>query len=707
MRPTCIPRRTPAATVAFAALALALSAPDGRADPWVPQEGPFGGAVVALDRIGSGAVYAMRNDAIFRTTDDGASWTDVASSAGFTFLALDVTESGAIWAGTSSRGVAWSLNGGLTWTNDQIETNTHTGLGASILTLAVDPLGRILAGPYRSVNQGASFVRMSVSPHCYAIEASGHALAGTNDGVFRSTDGGASWIPRNAGMAGQRVEALAVDGATILAGTGSGDVWRSGDAGATWTPDVSGLPGEAIRALEFLPGAVLASTRGSTLYRSTDGGATFAPAGSPEVVNDVLADGADLWIGSAGFGVLRSSDAGATMASAAAAAMNAPGLSDLAADGTGALYLSSSSSGVFRSTNGGASWGRASDGLGSLSVLRLAAAEPGRVWAAAWDGVHTTTDGGDSWSLAGFGGRRAFEVVPLAGGTVLAVVNDDLGRPCIQRSTDAGTSWTQVYVSDLDIRLEAAAVASDGSVLVAGMSFFGGTLVRSTDAGASWTGIVSGMAGVGALAAAPGGLVWAAAHDNVLHRSTDHGASWTALPAGGWPTGTVGSLASLAHRDGALHLVGTGQVYRSLDAGDSWEPFDDGLGEPAGVTFVAAAHGALFAGTYRSGLYRHSGSTGTPEVAAGAAPRFAAAPNPFRADTRLSWVLPSAADVRLRVHDVRGRLVADLSPGPRPAGAGAIAWDGTVAGRPVPPGTYFVRWEAGGRREVAKLVRVR
>src|SRR5262245_3670787 len=63
----------------------------------------------------------------------------------------------------------------------------------------------------------------------------GHAatLAGT---VFKSTDGGASWVPANSGLPDHFIRALAIDPrtpSTIYAGT-SGGVFKSVNGGGNW-----------------------------------------------------------------------------------------------------------------------------------------------------------------------------------------------------------------------------------------------------------------------------------------------------------------------------------------------------------------------------------------------------------------------------------------------------------------------------------------
>lgn len=76
----------------------------------------------------------------------------------------------------------------------------------------------------------------------------------------------------------------------------------------------------------------------------------------------------------------------------------------------------------------------------------------------------------------------------------------------------------------------------------------------------------------------------------------------------------------------------------------------------------------------------------------------APAPNPFNPATEIVYSLDAASHVRLRVHDLRGRVVATLAEGPREAGRHAATWRGrTDAGDRLAAGTYVVRLESGGR----------
>ncbi|MFH2052546.1 MAG: FlgD immunoglobulin-like domain containing protein [bacterium] len=87
---------------------------------------------------------------------------------------------------------------------------------------------------------------------------------------------------------------------------------------------------------------------------------------------------------------------------------------------------------------------------------------------------------------------------------------------------------------------------------------------------------------------------------------------------------------------------------------------------------------------------------------------YPAAPNPFNPTTTLSFAVPSAGPVRLRIYDVAGRLIRTLVDDVRPAGRYQEVWDGRSAeGRPVASGIYLYRLQAGGISMCRRMVILR
>ena len=115
---------------------------------------------------------------------------------------------------------------------------------------------------------------------CVAIDPSAPAVvfAGTtNDGVYRTLDGGQNWQRRNNGLlADTIVRIVMVPGSTTVYAASPGDaddgrnpgVYRSDDRGDSWTPMLDGLAPQAVTALLLEPGT-------SLLWAGTAGGGVF------------------------------------------------------------------------------------------------------------------------------------------------------------------------------------------------------------------------------------------------------------------------------------------------------------------------------------------------------------------------------------------------------------------------------------------------
>ncbi len=185
--------------------------------------------------------------------------------------------------------------------------------GYSDPCLAVDPAApnTLYAGTeygvHKSSDGGASWQSASEGLHDYCPEgcvlcpvvtalvidptAPNVLYAGVAElGVFKSTDGGTTWQPANSGIGNPGVSSLAIDSntpSTLYAGTHGGGVYKSTDSGETWQPANEGLPvGVHNSALALVidplkPGTVYAATN-KGVYKSTEGGASWQP------VNDGL-----------------------------------------------------------------------------------------------------------------------------------------------------------------------------------------------------------------------------------------------------------------------------------------------------------------------------------------------------------------------------------------------------------------------------------
>ena len=103
--------------------------------------------------------------------------------------------------------------------------------------------------------------------------------------------------------------------------------------------------------------------------------------------------------------------------------------------------------------------------------------------------------------------------------------------------------------------------------------------------------------------------------------------------------------------------------------------------------------------------YRVPGQLDAGPISAGADLALSAAPNPTSDATVFTLTIPRGAAWRLEVVDAAGRRMHTATG----TGSGVperVAWDGRAAGGPAPPGAYWARLDAAGRRVGTLLVRL-
>ncbi len=302
------------------------------------------------------------------------------------------------------------------------------------LLLAIAGVGALLAAAPGSGQQGSIVTSLTL-------------FAGTAEGLWRSTDWAGSWHRVEGRISGARLDGLGAARAIMPVENqvwlgGDGGIYLSEDFGETWAP-VSVTPGIRALLLSRWPRAdptVFAGT-GSGLLRSRDAGRTFeATALSGTAIHRLEWPGPALAV-ACDRGVLITKDEGAAFA--------APG-AGLPAGPANALVLSSyfsmdpvlfaapASGGVYRSSDGGATW--AASGLAGQVVGDLVWLGP-FLYAAAEHGFYRSPDAGASWTrLAASPGRPSRLMFPLAPAAGLeAFLATDRG---LFRTMDAGEHWS-------------------------------------------------------------------------------------------------------------------------------------------------------------------------------------------------------------------------------------------------------------------------
>lgn len=272
------------------------------------------------------------------------------------------------------------------------------------------------------------------------------------------------------------------------------------------------------------------------------------------------------------------------------------------------FYFGAVAGGVWKTTDGGATWRSLTDDtlISSVGAIAIAPSNPNIIYVGTGeaaprgditygDGVYKSVDAGKTWTFLGLADSRqigALIVDPKDPDIVLVAALGHAFGPNVERgvfrTTDGGRSWTKVLYKDAETgAIDVSFDPHDSQVVYAAL-----WQARRQP----WN-FSSGGPGSG------------------LYRSTDGGVTWTHLSGNGLPAGILGRIhVSVSGADSkrvyAMIEAAQGGLYRSDDAGVHWQRInDDGrlsqrawyfstiLADPKSADTVYAENTGLFRST--------------------------------------------------------------------------------------------------------------
>jgi photosystem II stability/assembly factor-like uncharacterized protein len=505
-----------------------------------------------------------------------------------------------------------------------------------------------------------SIADVVVSPK-FATDHTAYAISRTL--LLRSTNGGSSWSKLSVGVDPKGpLVALGIsaqDPDTVYtAGYGGSGVYRSGDGGSTWSNVSGNVRNRSITTLAVSPwtDALVFATgpKGSPTWVTSTGGGTWRQIGRLQQTTAIaFADDVDglVLTGDELGAVHMSKDRGATWSDLAFESGTGGAIRSIvvsprfSSDHT--FFVATNSAGVYRTTDGGSSFTRVSDGLSDPKTISLAIspsfATDKTLWVSTYtDGAYVSSDRGDTWSKRGDGvttneqadllHRSQFGVIRVAASKGSSDSTLFLaGFDGLFRSRDGGRHWHEVQTQPAAIIMGVTvspAYAKDRTLFLT--TYING-LSRSEDDGGHWKAINAGVVSL---------FDWQRSRSYVnrlfpitvspsfaqdrtafavtrgaIFRSTDAGAHWKAIvPAGAIVKGEFPpdyfflGISPKFEQDGTI-LVGTdgGKVFVSKDRGKSYVRLAD-LGHVVTSLVMSpnfAADSTAFVGT-PDGVFRTS-----------------------------------------------------------------------------------------------------
>jgi len=589
-------------------------------------------------------LYAATRGGVFKSTDGGDSWeikrngfpdeSEYYFSAPVSDIVVDPVSPDIVYAGIGVPRAGYVLES-FYWT--ELENQPEEKKVTGTIFKSTDAAAHWSAIRGTGIDPSAMIYSLALIPH--AVNASATLYAATSEGVYKSSDSGATWTAKNSGLpSDKRAMALVVNPqdsnilyVTIWSAPGSatwaGGVYKSINGGETWVVKNSGLPqkpGNVEGRTSNYPALVMDSSHPDILYVGNN---SWTP--DPGVYK--TEDGGEHWGWSSMEDVDPSNvDLGWINYGAA--------VKTLAIDPLlpSRLYFGTSTD-LIKTQDGGKNWvqtyttqnGDSWQGTGlettCVQDIVVSPEDSQTIYVGYWDmGFLKSTDGGQSFKRTSGSfeyGANTFSITvdPDKPAQIFAAFGWwEENKGGVWKSNDYGENWTPVRTNLPDATIWSLALDTNSpknSRTLYAASYNHG-IYKTIDGGQSWSQIntglgVNGNMQVRKIVVDPhnSSVLYAGFEAKTVDGSTDlgglfisrnGGASWTRLD-NSLPQINVWDIAIDPHDAKTLYTAVSsgydhtgekdyyGGVYKSKDGGVSWQQLITGMGEQKNLNVSAIA----------------------------------------------------------------------------------------------------------------------
>jgi len=231
-------------------------------------------------------------------------------------------------------------------------------------------------GIYKSTDNGNSWIISGLVnvPISTMANNGSYLFAGTNDGFYFSSNFGTTWTVvnyHNNGLTYPNINTLAVSGSYVYAGanggTNLGGVYLSTNNGSSWIAITTGLSDKNIQSLAVINSYVFAGTLNNGVYVTTNNGNLWNFAGLANgTISSLATIGTNLFAGTTTNGVSLSTNYG-TIWTNVNNGLTIWTINAMITSGNN-IFVGTPGGGVFLSTNYGSNWATVNAGLTEVNI---------------------------------------------------------------------------------------------------------------------------------------------------------------------------------------------------------------------------------------------------------------------------------------------------------------------------------------------------